>query len=644
MRKKFLLIFIFIFLFTLWGKNIVWGQEISSPPVATPTQSLQDESKRIENWEQRMMPQSLQGDQCSWLGHALDFLGIFTCKSYNVQKIVNPEELGAQVEGETQGVMTEKDMEELESLLATPEGEVKGISIPIVGSLSSVVKLLLGEETSGAYNIYIPEALSGYLPQEESQRAVITGTKKTELALLPASFGGNGTRDYFEDAPIPSLIYESQPLSQVSPVTSLRSIFNQVEQWNGVPWQVLEAIARIEGPSLFNKSDEEIIMYSQPGAQFPDNCTPNSCSAAGPMQFTTGGNNLNIDSCSSASGWRSRIIEDSVDGSLSNSCFRNAANNLGISIASMTESQAEQIVRACWPNKWSAHKGAVVQATGESRTPNVCNVKDSIFATGHMLDYTRSVRQQYCNANSTRYQYCCNATDSWDDPNLVKCISVAYYGSCTTTYARLDNKSYCDFVWDYYQQNKNVVVEEQTVQPTQSVEQVNTNQGNSAYNVFYQKYNYTPLPSGCTVDYAGCGPSTAYNILTNFSNRFNMSFNSFLTTLYSNAGCEGTTIVQGRQILNQYNFETEYIYAMREEKDKIPLKDLTSFFENYLAAGWEGIWLNAEFSSSGHHLVVVGVTGSQVWVLDPYYGYGHPIPMDLSTLNPLVKNAFVFRI
>lgn len=79
-------------------------------------------------------------------------------------------------------------------------------------------------------------------------------------------------------------------------VKSLRDIFMEVEQKVQIPARIIEGVLLVESPATFNFSETEIQNYSQPGATIPS-CRPNACSAAGPMQMTTGIDNVGSSRC-----------------------------------------------------------------------------------------------------------------------------------------------------------------------------------------------------------------------------------------------------------------------------------------------------------------------------------------------------------
>ncbi len=149
-----------------------------------------------------------------------------------------------------------------------------------------------------------------------------------------------------------------------------------------VPAPVLAGIMYWEGRQIFGYPDGEVVRYSLPGAQDPTNCTPNGCGARGPMQF------LNDGVATDCGSYTGRLM----------------------------------------PDTWGGYADAV-NITGEGRSPNVCNIKDAVFAAAKMLR-TRSGAAAGC---------------GWTIENVYAAGS-AYYGSCSGS-----NAFYCDAVWQHYQ-------------------------------------------------------------------------------------------------------------------------------------------------------------------------------------------------
>lgn len=182
-------------------------------------------------------------------------------------------------------------------------------------------------------------------------------------------------------------ISNSLPVVKESYFSSLREIFNEVGIQTGVPPAVLEAVLQVEMPSVFRYTPEQIRQYSLPGNVIPD-CQPNVCSATGPMQMTIG---------------------------------RDADNN-------------PLCPKCCWQGSCLDTKGGCPNAWAIYGQGEPCNLKDNIAAAARKLK------------NDSRSL---SATD-WSEDEVYR-ASYRYYGNCTVKYPRLGDRTYCEYVWWYYQ-------------------------------------------------------------------------------------------------------------------------------------------------------------------------------------------------
>ena len=168
-------------------------------------------------------------------------------------------------------------------------------------------------------------------------------------------------------------------------------LFQEAGKSFNVPPAVIAGVAAIEGRHLWGYNDTEINAFSLPGAQDPYNCAPNVCGARGPMQFLTG---------------------EGVD--------------------------EEKCPQAVGVDIWSYYKNAVNEATGENRTPHVCNIKDSIFAAAKKLkNDSRTTKENNC---------------QWNKEEVYNAAR-GYYGKCEYK-IKVGPVSftgnYCERVWQYY--------------------------------------------------------------------------------------------------------------------------------------------------------------------------------------------------
>jgi hypothetical protein len=187
----------------------------------------------------------------------------------------------------------------------------------------------------------------------------------------------------------------TQPVAKPKLIpNSLSEIFEEVSIKVGVPKKILEAVLRIETPSTFNLSSSEIQKYSTPGYFLP-RCGPNICSATGPMQMTIGVDHNGNSSCPSC----------------------------GIGFC---------------PNAWAVYRNAINILGNYSHSPNPCNIRDNIYAAAWKLKKDSGAEDPLI----------------WTKDQVFR-AATRYYGSCSDKYrfSRFGGRTYCEYVWDYYQGN-----------------------------------------------------------------------------------------------------------------------------------------------------------------------------------------------
>ncbi|QQG44515.1 MAG: hypothetical protein HYW86_01190 [Candidatus Roizmanbacteria bacterium] len=186
-----------------------------------------------------------------------------------------------------------------------------------------------------------------------------------------------------------------QPQEAIS-VKSLRELFSEIEKKVQIPARIIEGVMLVESPGLLNPespnflTDEQVQEYSRPGAVIPG-CRANACSAMGPMQMTTG-----------------------IDNSGSSSC-----SDCGLNVC---------------PNAWAGFGDSVNTFGGYSHLSNPCNLRDNIYAAAAKLKDNSGA-----------------GSGVWTKEQVYRAAE-RYYGSCSDKYRyeRLDNKTYCEFLWWYY--------------------------------------------------------------------------------------------------------------------------------------------------------------------------------------------------
>ena len=227
-------------------------------------------------------------------------------------------------------------------------------------------------------------------PQSTEQNSLrILGELLKILSQSSELYQTNLENNYL--SPSPSIFPPpSSSLPQLK-INNLTELFNDVSQRVGVPVKILEGVLTIEMPSTFNLTPEQVALYSQPGNRI-NNCSPNVCSATGPMQMTIG-----------------------IDNSGSNKCLSCGLNSC--------------------PNAWASYGNAVNIYTKDTHIPDPCNLRDNIFAAAYKLK-TDSQAPDPLN---------------WTQEQVYR-AGTRYYGSCADKYRyeRLGNRTYCEFLWWYY--------------------------------------------------------------------------------------------------------------------------------------------------------------------------------------------------
>lgn len=193
----------------------------------------------------------------------------------------------------------------------------------------------------------------------------------------------------------------ANPANAAVALNSYRELFQEVEARVGVPSRILEGVWVIEAPGDWkNFTAEQIQMFSAPGGQVLS-CRRNECSAAGLMQMTTGFDGQGRSHC------------PECDGGKAGYC----------------------------PNMWDLYRSSVNKYGGYSHVGDVCNLRDNVYGAAEKLKKDSGTTSQ----NWTREQ--------------VYQAARSYYGSCSNNYryTRLGKsadglgKTYCEFLWDYYQ-------------------------------------------------------------------------------------------------------------------------------------------------------------------------------------------------
>ncbi len=133
------------------------------------------------------------------------------------------------------------------------------------------------------------------------------------------------------------------------------------------------------------------------------------------------------------------------------------------------------------------------------------------------------------------------------------------------------------------------------------------------------------LPGGCTICYAGCGPTSVSMILQRQSPD-NTVVNLLKDPIYSSVDCNGSGMDQHEKILRKYLGDDAISYG---SSSLCTPKDIASWI-----CDGKIVLVAAQFFNSkgtgGHFVLGVAVDGGQIVTADPYYGTRSPFDGDTS--------------
>jgi len=157
-------------------------------------------------------------------------------------------------------------------------------------------------------------------------------------------------------------------------------------------------------------------------------------------------------------------------------------------------------------------------------------------------------------------------------------------------------------------------------------------------------YDNYPLPSGCTVCQAGCGPTTVSMIVASYADK---SVNpQTMVDLYQKKGyylgCSGSGYTDAKNALTSYGIKTtDYLIYSSETIDQV-----ASDLKNYIDTGWT-IFALANYCDSGcgHFFWITDVSANNdTWAYDPYYGRLQQPPYNEKSRYPFPKYRVAFGV
>lgn len=156
------------------------------------------------------------------------------------------------------------------------------------------------------------------------------------------------------------------------------------------------------------------------------------------------------------------------------------------------------------------------------------------------------------------------------------------------------------------------------------------------------EFGELPLPDGCTLCNAGCGPTTVAMIASSYLGpKYDpKAIVNFYDTNNYVLGCDGSRYQEAHELLKSLGLKTtDYLY-FDEEKSETVIPDL----RKYLNSGWTFFTL-ANFSEGGppgHYFWITDIDAKgNIWAYDPAYGrYEIPYNENSRYPFPLYRLAF----
>ncbi len=155
--------------------------------------------------------------------------------------------------------------------------------------------------------------------------------------------------------------------------------------------------------------------------------------------------------------------------------------------------------------------------------------------------------------------------------------------------------------------------------------------------------NY-PMPEGCALCEAGCGPTTLAMILSTYLNKTYTPAD--VVDLYKQngfyAGCDGTKITDAQTILDQKGIQTtDFMMLVTMTKE-----DAIAEMKKYIDAGWT-IFTLGRYCDSGcsHFFWITNIdNNNKVWSYDPFYNKNIPPPLDVRNYTPFPEYRLAFGV
>ena len=150
------------------------------------------------------------------------------------------------------------------------------------------------------------------------------------------------------------------------------------------------------------------------------------------------------------------------------------------------------------------------------------------------------------------------------------------------------------------------------------------------------KFDNYPLPGGCNICKAGCGPTTVAMIEASYldSSKTPASIVDDMKSKNMSIGCSGSGVYDMQTLIQSAQLTvSDYIIP---KEGKLLAKDVVDDFKGYLQNGWT-IFVLANFlpNGGGHYFWVTDVASNgDILAYDPYYGRFSARPFNENGYNP----------
>ncbi len=220
--------------------------------------------------------------------------------------------------------------------------------------------------------------------------------------------------------PTPKVVSYRNPLGLPPPSSKIHDLAVEIGQKVGVPPALVLTAMNIEtGDKFYSRDNAYIEQYSKPGASLPfsySECSLTQCGESGPMQMTVGYDSYGDTKCT-------RCTYPTAQGS-------------------------------CPANAWGGVSEQVESLVGSSSV-SPCNIRENMYGAAIKMKNDSTYVTATTKYGGVIDTDCAPFIKSkpivdgmkWNQ-KAVYLTGCHYHGSCFTRYPRLNNRTYCEILWD----------------------------------------------------------------------------------------------------------------------------------------------------------------------------------------------------